>query len=101
MTLSQSLTDQDLLNKTEAYLKSFDQKELEEAITTLRPHAYNLYSLLSPSVITQANKHLTKNSKPEWDVTGTTSSKEFIKLHLRLGFDNLMFSVWERFLSRR
>ena len=68
---------QDLLNKTETYLKAFNQKDLEEAITTLRPHAYDLYSLLSPSVITQANKHLTRNGKPEWDVTGSTSSKEF------------------------
>ena len=68
---------QDLLDKTKTYLKSFKQKDIEEATTTLRPHAYDLYSMLPSSIITQANKHLTKNGKPEWDVTGSTSSKEF------------------------
>ena len=52
---------QDLLDKTNTYLKSFKEKDIEEATTTLRLHAYDLYTMLPPSVIIQANKFLIQN----------------------------------------
>ena len=68
---------QDLLNKTNTYLKSFKEKDIEEATITLRHHAYDLYTMLPQSIIIQANKFLIQNREPEWDVTEATTSKQF------------------------
>ena len=49
---------QDLLDKTNTYLKSFKEKDIEEATTILRHHAYDLYTMLPQSIIVQTNKFL-------------------------------------------
>ena len=73
-TLSQH---QDLLDKTNTFLNSFQGKDTAETTIILRQHAYDLYMMLPQTIINQTNKHLVQQGKQEWDVTAATTGKEF------------------------
>ena len=84
---------QDLLDKTNTYLNSFQTADQEETTMILRQNAYDLYMMLPQTIITQANKHLVKQGKQEWDVTSTTTGRqfyEFFKLSVKVAHDQQM-----------
>ena len=89
-TLSQH---QDLLDKTNTFLNSFQTADQAETTMVLRQNAYDLYMMLPQTIINQTNKHLVKQGKQEWDVTSKTTGKQFyecFKLSIKIAYDQQM-----------